>query len=220
MSTHSSFRSFRRRIAGPSGRRGWLVWMTVLFAGCANGPADVVFVNAVRLPHTYASPVTSEIFDATRPFDHPAVQRFAVCTLRMDETTALTPDVAGGLFDVRVPDNVDNANLQVALTDAGGGSCSYGQRVLKMDIRLNPGLRLMTPTTAAFATLLVDGDGIFSAASPYVLFTLERVDPGPSVARSRGVFKLLAPSPDGTSSLLAEASFYLRSFQYNPTFVP
>ena len=203
---------------------------SAFIAGCASGPTDIVMVNAVHLPYSYASPVTNDIFDAARPFDHPAIQNLRVCTLRMDETVQLTRNAAGGLFDVRTPDNVANGTFQAALIEAGG-ACHANNRVQKIEITLNQGLAVMTPTTAGQARALINsevttlfvnvsGPYVAVANSPYLSFTLERVDTNPQRARSRGTFRLMAPYVDGVSLLLIDGSFNLRAYQFNPTFVP
>jgi len=196
-----------------------LLLVVLGLGGCASGPQDVMLVASVRLPYALTDARASAVFASPRPLDHPFVGNSIVCTSSLLPGATITNRVDGGLFDLREFDRIDSGTLQSALQPAGR-PCPLDAQSLKLEIALDRGLALATPTAAGTARVLVGTNVLVVTEPGFLLFTLEHVDTSLSRARSRGVFKLMASRPGEAAVLYMEGSYNLRDFEFNGAFLP
>lgn len=196
---------------------------TALLGGCAT-PQDVLLLNAARLPYAVGDPRAFQILNAPRPLGHPEVVRLSpparvVCTVALNPAIGITADARGGLFDLRQPAVVDNADLQGALQPADSSPCPPDTFVDAIHFNLRPGLAVGSPTTRGEARLRI-GPDIWTTAQDFFVFTLDRVDLSASPPRSSGSFKGMAERAGDPRLLFIEGSFFLRDFDFNGAFLP
>lgn len=193
----------------------FLLFVACILASCASGPRDVIFVNS-RVP-VGGTRLAAEIHNGVRPFQDPSLGAHP-CTWRMDGTVRLRGNVNGGLFDVREPNQVDNATLQAVMTHASG---SGPINVEKIEIQLGRGLRVGQEIRTTNNVGVIHGTGgKWSSTGQYFRFHLEDVNTRVSPARCRGRFEFVARRAGDVRLLLIEGSFNLREFDEVVGFIP
>lgn len=144
------------------------------------------------------------------------------CSVAGDTTVEIRTGVRTGLFDLREPDNVNNATLQAALKRVDGSTepCNSEAQIVKIQIELLRGLEIRVPTSNADIRVQTADGAVWEAGSAQSQFILERVDLSLAPSRSSATFKFVATRRGTPRVLLVTGSFRLPEHDSSRAFFP